>query len=344
MKKLELQVSFVTPAFLGNAEQRGQWRTPPFKALLRRWWRVAVAKDCKYDVETLRERELALFGSASGKEGHQSLVRLRLGQWNSGTLTRWPQQGFRRIDDQVSSDVYLGFGPVNFRKSMVHPPAIEAQTETNILTIGFTAKCSLQQRKEVEQSLQLVAWFGTLGGRSHNGWGSLHITGTGIESCASSMELLNACALPLSSCLKHDWPHAFGRDEDGLLIWTEDVASWQQAVNRLGVLRKESRKAVKQIQCPGVHGTHLLGYPVMKPTAKAWMKDARVANQLRFKILQRTEGVRLCIAHVPCTVPDAVWKPCQQSSRDWVLCNQKAVWQKVHAVLDEEMCRIGGSR
>lgn len=39
MKKLEYQVSFTTPAFLGNAEQQAQWRTPPFKALIRQWWR-----------------------------------------------------------------------------------------------------------------------------------------------------------------------------------------------------------------------------------------------------------------------------------------------------------------
>jgi hypothetical protein len=31
MKKLEYTVSFTTPAFLGNAEQQTQWRTPPFK-------------------------------------------------------------------------------------------------------------------------------------------------------------------------------------------------------------------------------------------------------------------------------------------------------------------------
>jgi hypothetical protein len=33
MIKLEYQVQFNTPAFLGNAEQDGQWRTPPFKGL-----------------------------------------------------------------------------------------------------------------------------------------------------------------------------------------------------------------------------------------------------------------------------------------------------------------------
>lgn len=32
------QLRFQTPAFLGNAQQQGQWRTPPFKALLRQWW------------------------------------------------------------------------------------------------------------------------------------------------------------------------------------------------------------------------------------------------------------------------------------------------------------------
>jgi CRISPR-associated protein Cmr1 len=32
------QLRFQTPAFLDNAQQQGQWRTLPFKALLRQWW------------------------------------------------------------------------------------------------------------------------------------------------------------------------------------------------------------------------------------------------------------------------------------------------------------------
>jgi len=342
MKKLELQVSFVTPAFLGNAEQQGQWRTPPFKALLRQWWRVVVAKACHYDVATLRQREAELFGSAAGEDkGGQSKIRLRLGHWNAGTLSQWPKRGFRRIDDQVSSDVYLGFGPVNFSKSLVHPPAIEVQTEKNTLTIGFDKNCSLQQIKEVKQALQFIAWFGTLGGRSSNGWGSLHITGECIESCCPSSTGLSAHALSLADCLECDWSHSFARDEEGLLLWTEPVASWQKAVDRLGLLRKESRKAVKHLQGPGVHGTHLLGYPVMRPLAQAWNKDARIANQLHFKVLQSADGFMLCVTHLPCTVPDVVWKNNQQPSRDWVARNQNAVWHAVHCMLDDQINRIG---
>ncbi len=35
MKKLEYTVLFNTPAFLGDAEQNGRWRTPPFNRVLK---------------------------------------------------------------------------------------------------------------------------------------------------------------------------------------------------------------------------------------------------------------------------------------------------------------------
>jgi len=33
-EKIDCRVRFVTPAFLGNAEQQGQWRTPPCVACM----------------------------------------------------------------------------------------------------------------------------------------------------------------------------------------------------------------------------------------------------------------------------------------------------------------------
>ncbi len=89
MKKLEYKVSFNTPAFLGNAEQQAQWRTPPFKALLRQWWRVVKAPKLEppFDVICLRSTENAMFGTASDDgdvPSHRSRVRLRLGHWKEG--------------------------------------------------------------------------------------------------------------------------------------------------------------------------------------------------------------------------------------------------------------------
>jgi CRISPR/Cas system CMR-associated protein Cmr1 (group 7 of RAMP superfamily) len=39
MQTFSYLIRFVAPAFLGNADQDGQWRTPSIKALLRQWWR-----------------------------------------------------------------------------------------------------------------------------------------------------------------------------------------------------------------------------------------------------------------------------------------------------------------
>ena len=79
MQTLSYQVSFATPAFLGNAEQQAQRRTPPFKALLRQWWRVVKAPDVGYDHQKLLRLENDLFGSAGDDiGGGRSKVQCRI--------------------------------------------------------------------------------------------------------------------------------------------------------------------------------------------------------------------------------------------------------------------------
>ena len=80
MNTFRYRLCFHTPAFLGNAQQQAQWRTPPVKALLRQWWRVAAAQQARYNIDTLRQQEGALFGAASEEQGgsRQSQIRIRL--------------------------------------------------------------------------------------------------------------------------------------------------------------------------------------------------------------------------------------------------------------------------
>ena len=91
MRELAYQVSFNTPAFLGNAQQEAQWRTPPFKALLRQWWRVVKAPEVAYDYRALLKLENSLFGSAGDANGGgRSQVQLRLSSWDVGKLDGFP--------------------------------------------------------------------------------------------------------------------------------------------------------------------------------------------------------------------------------------------------------------
>jgi len=109
---LEYQVRFVTPAFLGNAEQEGQWRTPPFKALLRQWWRVVYAADHSFSVDVIkmREEEGGLFGSVHPAEPRQSQVRLRLSDWTTSRT--------ESIKSPSEEQTYLGYGRVNKDKAI----------------------------------------------------------------------------------------------------------------------------------------------------------------------------------------------------------------------------------
>ena len=123
VRELTYQVSFNTPAFLGNAEQQAQWRTPPFKAMLRQWWRVVKAPSVLYDHHRLLAAENDLFGSALDGEGSsRSKVRLRLSGWDAGTLAELPRMATHEhpeVRDKqtgklrpIGTDVYLGFGPL----------------------------------------------------------------------------------------------------------------------------------------------------------------------------------------------------------------------------------------
>ena len=189
MVKQSYTVRFTTPAFLGDTEQNGAWRTPPFKALLRQWWRVAVAEDYGYDHTKLREAEGRLFGNAwlkkpDGKlDASQSLVRLRLDVWRSGKLQSWLVKDPRltEIKNPVGAHLYLGYGPLSNEKgrgTVLKMNASLQNGESAQLTLMFPE----QAQGDLIKTLCLIQKFGALGGHSRNGWGSVEFNGTTASS------------------------------------------------------------------------------------------------------------------------------------------------------------------
>ena len=176
--ELSYQISFNTPAFLGNAEQQAQWRTPPIKALIRQWWRVVKAPELERDVAALRRAEAQLFGSATddGKSAsQQSKLRIRLDSWSDGALKSWPKDEPREFHSEVGdagrpvgTELYLGYGPLDYDKttkqaklgisksSGAQRTAIDVKSSVG-LKLRFPALAAV----EIEAALQLAQWFGT---------------------------------------------------------------------------------------------------------------------------------------------------------------------------------------
>jgi len=337
MKTLSYTVRFLTPAFLGNAEQSGQWRTPPFKALLRQWWRVAVAEEMKFNVGAIREREGKLFGvAADSGDSRQSQIRIRLSQWSIGKLDNWNGLDTSRVEHPevknkegrltpVGAHLYLGYGPLVFASggtSLKKNAAIQTGEEAT-LSFAFPD----EHAQEIETALWLMDRYGTLGGRSRNGWGSFTLLP--VDGAPRLTEPASKPIRDWRQALALDWPHALGADAHPLVWRTEAHSDWKALMKALAVIKIGLRthfKFTSGKSAPAPEQRHWLAYPVTNHSVSTWGNNARLPNSLRFKARQDTDGkLRGVIFHVPCK-PPAQFRPDTETLIK--------VWQQVHRDLD----------
>ena len=360
MQQTSYKVSFLTPAFLGNAEQNGQWRTPPFKALLRHWWRVVVAQKYGNDFEKVRQAEGRLFGHAwlKDKKGNawasRSKVRLRLDSWQEGTLTtdNWPGRKFRPVittsdgKGWVRSDVYLGYGPVlpPSKREGRNRPELDhkAIAVMKPYTLRMLTQANSEERQSVDDATQLMHWFGTLGSRSRNGWGSLEALSEDRRvvkvEAMSGNTLLKRISQPLQLCLKTDWASGIGCDDSGPLIWvTKPQNDWPDSINHFARILVAVRRAAKNHKSGKIGGIHLLGYPAGGNwKVNEWGEQSRLASPLRFKVVKWEGKLRGMVFHVPCAIPAPLREKLPPADARWLNKNQEQVWQEIHSLLDKD--------
>jgi CRISPR-associated protein Cmr1 len=354
MKKTKFQIQFNTPAFLGDSTQSGRWRTPPFKAQLRQWWRVAYAAQQRFavSVREMRDTEGQLFGHAwlendsfvrDGKRvdtsARKSEVRIRLNKWAEGQLKSWDRleaatvhhPEAEKVRYQVGPHAYLGYGPLDGRggtklqdKQGKPNAAIQANEDAE-LAIAFPH----EQSQTLEHALQLMNLYGTVGGRSRNGWGSYSLQSIDGIAAPTNPTPIQA----LAKCLSVDWPHALGADNHGALVWqTLPHKDWTGVMRTLAEikikLRTQAAFKFPHAQPDGqVHDRHWLSYPITRHDVSDWKrKNLRLPNQLRFKVRTTADGQLVgVIFHMP-HQPPAEFRP--------VTKTVERIWRQVHQHLD----------
>lgn len=346
MQTLNYTLRFLTPAFLGNAEQNAQWRTPPIKHLLREWWRVAYAAEHGFnvDVAAMRHEEGVLFGHAwlendqndQGKKvaARKSLLRMRLGSWTVGKLQTWPTPDMTvahpEVPKPVGSQLYLGYGPLKFDKGTVLK-ANAAIQPNEAATLSLAVPDDHWPR--INHALFLMARYGALGGRSRNGWGSFSLLALPLGDCSGEDAQL-ARSLPLRNwrdCLGCDWPHAIGQDDHGPLIWqTAPHDDWRALMKTLAIIKIGLRTQFAFTtgkNAASAEDRHWLSYPVTNHSVRPWGNNARLPNTLRFKVREVADGKLVgVIYHAPC-LPPASFGPDRQAI--------ERVWRRVHQFLGE---------
>jgi len=354
VKQLRYTLSFTTPAFMGNAEQNAQWRTPPIKALLRQWWRVAYAADKKFAVrvDEMRQEEGLLFGHAwlendsferDGKQvktaARKSEIRIRLDRWDEGKLKKsdWPALStvsHPEVPKPIASDLYLGYGPVTLPKGAPkHPLKANASIQA-----GESATLSIAvpeiHAPLIENALWLMNQYGTLGGRSRNGWGSFvllpsPLAGEGLGERGRAQR-------PWIECLQQDWPHAIGHDGQKALIWrTAAHKDWPSLMKTLAEIKIGLRTQFKFTtgrNAAAPESRHWLSYPVTNHSVSDWGNNARLPNTLRFKVRKTDDGMLVgVIFHVP-HLPPAAFNPNLRAI--------ETVWTQVHTFLNSSAQKL----
>ena len=344
MQTLKYEVRFLTPAFLGNAEQSGQWRTPPFKALLRQWWRVVWAAKHGYpeDTSEMRREEGRLFGNAwLADQFQKSIVRIRLSHWNIGKARNWNEMEqatvfhpeVERTRNRVGPHAYLAYGPLDGRRGTRFSDKVNAAIQAGeIATLSLAVPDG--KVADVRSVLALIDAYGSVGGRSRNGWGSLSLLPAN-GSPAHVLHLANWFR-PWQEALKLDWPHAIGRDDKGALAWqtAKVYDDWKPLMRDLAVIKIGLRTMFvfpRNIQPPHQQPVerHWLSYPITRHTTRKWKGNARLPNSLRLKVrpdAQDPRKLRGVIFHVPC-LPPADFRP-QRTAIE-------KVWTKSYELLDE---------
>lgn len=320
MKTLEYTVRFLTPAFMGDAEQKGQWRTPPFKALLRQWWRVAYATEKKFavDIAEMRRQEGQLFGHAwlesdqdnAGNKAaaRKSQVRIRLNSSQGDAWASGSQDGIKPLPKSDTS--YAWFGLINRGVNIPDRMGIKAAAPAESvrqLNLAFPS----EQDARIQEVMSLIHDFGLLGSRSRGSWGALHIDNTP----SLPAEALQLYARDLAACLRDDWAMSLAKDDKGVLVWESSTSfdTWDKAMKSIAGYRPQVRKSLNK---------------GLRPALGFVERNSRMPSPLRWKVTAKEAGrLYLRVFALPHRIP---------ANPDVCLSEQdlQSAWSTVISTLD----------
>ena len=342
VEEMNFKIEFLSPTFLGGADQNAELRTAPFKNLLRQWWRVVNGT---LTTDELRKQEGSLFGTVLGEEGAcSSQVRFHLVPDETFQLSEEIRSIGKLHHPEVKVPVdrllYLGYGPVFLGKmegKLVPKSKRYIQPGSTVSFILFVPK---QKKKMFNDILKIINDYGTMGSRSRNGYGSLSVTDENTYSDYDMSSFVYHVQDFFSQVNDKQYPHGLAKDDKGILCWeySEKIRDWQDIFKYFSDVYMKARTQFPFKSHHVLEPRHILGYPAgTKHAVNEWGGNrGRMPSQLRLMVKRKRTGQLVGrILHLPHKLPKP-WNP--------ELGSELEIWKQVHAFLDsqKELKRLGG--
>ncbi|MDR2080638.1 MAG: type III-B CRISPR module RAMP protein Cmr1 [Campylobacteraceae bacterium] len=229
---IQCEVEFVTPAFLGGADQNAELRTAPFKASLRWWWRVLFGAQ---HGEKIYEKESELFGSTDSA----SKVRIEVLGTPAIDKADLAKDNFKGKKQQVEGksfriDVidYLAYGLYardNVRRGNVYHRNHFAAGSRFKLTV-YAPK---EHKEEIVACLKALFAFGGVGSRSRNGFGSLRLINDALPNMTTKIDFTQN---------PKEYPTL---NKASKLFETQQFDNWEKALSDVAIAYKSARSALE---------------------------------------------------------------------------------------------------
>ena len=257
------------PTFTHGANKVVKARPTEFKAELRRWYRILkAAQGNNVDICNIYTEEQKLFGGPRDIPERSKVLLRSLNYPKDLSL----EDAFKKLEKSFGNKnleglVDLAFGITNSANKLAKAQCLFSWSNTrgngDFVDEHFWRLRLVMPKKysdDVKKSLWMLDRFGSIGGRSNNGWGSLSVKLDGADNL--SRPILKNLSLGLEDCLKKKWPCAFGKDDKGIMIWQCSYPSLYQIFNELAALRKSLN--VKGKISGGNRGTTQIHFKIKK--------------------------------------------------------------------------------
>jgi CRISPR-associated protein Cmr1 len=176
MKKILVKIKFITPAFIGGADNNefSELRSASLKGLLRYWWRALCSDNL--DLNEMKIKEEKIFGG----QKNRSSFDIRIYRLDNNSLQK-QNKDFENMKDSKSKEIkeikdgikYLFFSLYQ-QKKIENKFFIPTNSQYKIEFI-FKNENENENIKEVLKALWALENFGGIGARSRRGAGSFKI-------------------------------------------------------------------------------------------------------------------------------------------------------------------------
>jgi CRISPR-associated protein Cmr1 len=295
VKRLTFDLEFITPAFIGGANQQAELRPASFVGLLRWWWR-ALKGEC--NIEKLREEEVKIFGGIAKNLRKEEIkmaspVYLRM----EGNIRKG-----RDLTNECRLNAGLGY--------LYHFVTVRGKRE--FIEPGSRIKLTLIGKDEFLKhyiaSLWALIFLGGVGSRSRRGGGNLRVVSYEPKDLVEDLEISftptdnlrewlienikNAKKLVGSSNTSCDKYSNLPYPKNGdikLEISKTKFNTWYEALNDIGKEFMKFRSENKQ----SVFDAAVFGFSVIRGKGlfvEAKEKIKRRSSPVIIKVVKNSEG------------------------------------------------------